>query len=381
MKSPQHLVGYLLILSAIVFYSTSCKKQAVSNTGVTETSTDQLQIINANVLVGSPVDIDSINLIPKYKNIVLTQFNCGQAKWYARYGGWNGPYDYDFNNFNGTVNWLAANKKSPMMHMLIGPDSYMPDWLLNKTWTKAQLDSMLKKMIYAFMDANDNKNKVDVWNVVNEAFNYDNGAYQAGMIWNQLGWENDKSGLTGADKINAKHPIFIRKAFQYCRDKTNKKLELRDYNIENNNSTYGFDDKHKGFYQLVKHMLNSGIPLDAVGIQGHHEISNINWLTQNNDLQTIVTKFKALGLDVYITEMDMASGTQTWNNTLAQQQKNDYYNYILQSINGGASRVCTWGISDGDPYWLTNEHPLLWDENYNKKPAYYGVKQALVETR
>ena len=356
----------------------SCKKQ---NFIALNSSAENLLALNPRILAGSPINTDSINLIPAYKSIVENEFSCGQSLWYARYGGWEGPYKYDFSTFDATVNWMKANNKSPMMHMLIGPNQYMPDWLLNNKWTNAQLDTLLKKMIYAFMDDNNNKNKVDVWNVVNEAFNYDNGFYQSDVIWNQLGYEKDKSGLTGADKINAKHPVYIRKAFQYCRDKTNRKLELRDYNIENNNPQYGWDDKHKGFYQLVKHMQNSGIPVNAVGIQGHHDINGIGWLTQNNDLQNTVAKFKALGVDVYITEMDMASGTQTWNAALAQQQKTDYYNYTLQAIRGGASRICTWGIHDGDTYWLTYEHPLLWDENYKKKPAYYGVRQALLDAK
>lgn len=372
-----------ILLLAFTFYFTSCKKEnAVGHSNITASNENEsLAAINNKIMVGSHLNIDSLTLSASYNQIATQEFNCGQALWYARYGGWNGPFDYDFTHFNKTVNWMLANNKIPMMHMLTGPNQYMPDWLVNGTWTNAQLDTLLKRMIYAFMDANNNKNKVDVWNVVNEAFNYDNGFYQTDVIWNQLGWEADKSGLTGTDKINNMHPVYIRKAFQYCRDKTNKKLELRDYNIENNNPEYGWDDKHKGFYQLVKHMLNSGIPIDAVGIQAHHDSGGIDWLTQNNDLQNTIAKFKALGIAVYITEMDMAV-RNNWNLSAARQQKKDYYNYVLQAIRGGAARINTWGIRDEDDhFWLTYDHPLLWDENSTKKPAYYGVKQALLDSK
>ena len=74
--------------------------------------------------------------------------------------------------------------------------------------------------------------------------------------------------LATALDIAGDHPgAKTLRAYYAQLQKTNKKLELRDYNIENNNPQYGFDDKHKGFYQLVKHMQNSGIPIDAVGIQ------------------------------------------------------------------------------------------------------------------
>ncbi|HRH59910.1 MAG TPA: endo-1,4-beta-xylanase [Chitinophagaceae bacterium] len=381
MKIKQHFAASASgVAMLILFCCTSCKKENISGTPVSSSDSSDVRLknINTKVLFGSPVNNNFTDTA--YTNITLREFSAGQSLWYARYGGWLSQFTYDFTNFNAVVNWLLQNGKAAQMHMLIGPNQYMPEWLVTGTWTNAQLDTLLLRMIYAIMDANDNKNNVDVWNVVNEAFNYDNGFYQTDVIWNQLGWEADQSGLTGADKINTKHPVYIRKAFQYCREKTNNKLELRDYNIENNNPVYGWDDKHKGFYQLVKHMQNSGIPINAAGIQGHQETNNTGWLIQNNDLQTVVQKFKALGLDVYITEMDMAC-YNGWNSTVAQQQRSDYYNYTLQAIKGGATRIYTWGIKDGDPYWLTYNHPLLWDETYRRKQAYFGVAQALNDTK
>jgi GH35 family endo-1,4-beta-xylanase len=268
------------------------------------------------------------------------------------------------------------------VHMLVGPDNYNPAWLVEGSWTKQQLNGLLKKQIYSIMDANDNKNKVDVWNVINEVFE-DDGTYRTNMVWNQLGWENDNSLLTGEEKINNQHPKFIKQAFTFCRNKTNAILEYRDYNIESNLPEFGWDKKHKAVYQLLKHMVNSNIPIDAVGLQGHYEIGNSDWVTDNNGVKNIVEKYKSLGIEVYITEMDIAAQVgATWNASLAQQQKQDYYTYIKQAIEGGASRIYTWGIDDGrDPYWLTNQHPLPWNENLEKKPAYFGIQKALYDTR
>jgi GH35 family endo-1,4-beta-xylanase len=347
---------------------------------VTPEKTVPLKDLNPRIVIGTPVDSAVYNN-EKYSNIIASEFNVGQSLWYGNWGGWNGENDYDFANFNKTVNWMLARNMKPMAHMLTGQNLFMPDWLINGNWKRADLDMLLQNMIYSIMDVNDNKNKVEIWNVANELFEED-GSYRTNMVWTKLGWEADSSALEGEGKINTRHPVFIRKAFTYCREKTNKKLELRDYNIEGDNPNYPNDKKHKAFYQLVKHMLNTNIPIDAIGIQGHISVGTSSWLFENNALSNIVKKFKDLGLEVYITELDVAIGTRTWSDKLAEQQKEDYYNFVKQAITGGASQIYIWGIQDGaDKGFLTKEHPLPWDENLNKKPAYYGIQKALMETK
>jgi endo-1,4-beta-xylanase len=160
-------------------------------------------------------------------------------------------------------------------------------------------------------------------------------------------------------------------------------LELRDYNIESNNPASDNNDvKHRAIYQLLKHMINTKVPVDALGIQGHMIVGNNDLWFENNALKNIVEKFKALGIEVYFTEIDAAIEKRKWTPQLAEQQKQDYYNYIKQGLDGGVSRVYFWGVEDGrDKGWLTNEHPLPWDENLLRKPTYYGVKQALIDTK
>ena len=373
--------GYLIVLLIV-----SCSpKSAVIPVVVEPNSVVKelgLKDLNPNVLIGSHIDIAYNNYNnTKYLNIVRSDFSSCQPLWYGG-SGWLGAGQYDFERVNRNVNWMIENGISPHEHMLVGHDAYTPSWIRKGSWSGEQLDTFMHDMIYSIMDANDNKIKVDVWNVINELFN-DDGTYRTKMVWNKIGWEADSSGLTGIDKINEQHPLFVRKAFTYCREKTSRKLELRDYNIESNNPAHdGNDRRHKAFYQLVKHMLNSHIPIDAVGLQGHLSVGNISWMLDNFGLKATVQKFKALGLEVYITELDAGIEKRTWTEALSQQQKTDYYNYIKQAIEGGATRINFWGMQDGlDKGWITDEHPLPWDENLNRKPAYFGIQQALKETK
>jgi GH35 family endo-1,4-beta-xylanase len=376
-NSNVHLLTYAIGL----FLCFACNKNKSGNNPVIIPPENNipLKTINTKILIGATVVDAQQNA--RYASIIETEFNGGQALWYAGFGGWSGPFSYGYDGPNASINWMKTKGISPHIHMLVGPNFYMPDWLKNNPRINAELDTLLKKAIYTIIDTSDNKNKVAIWNVANELFN-DDGSYRTDMLWNQLGSEPDQSGLVGVEKINSQHPVFIRKAFQYCRDRTDKKLEYRDFNIENNDDGSQVHKKHKAVYQLLKHMLRSGIPVDAVGIQGHYDIGNLNWILENDGLKKAIQHFKSLGVDVYITELDIGTGSRSWNNILAEQQKKDYYNVVKQAVEAGVSRIYTWGVFDGaDRGWRTNEHPLLWDENLNKKPAYYGVQQALIDTK
>jgi endo-1,4-beta-xylanase len=367
----------------------SCKETEVPAPTVPVGTT--LKAANPAVRFGSLVYINSSKTpsdLGLYKSLIYREFNACQAAWFPGYNiGWLGPNKYDFTKFNENINFFSENKITPMMHVLFSTNQYEPTWLVNGNYTAAQLEELMKDMIDKIMESNDNKNKVEVWNVINELFDK-NGKYQpAGttkfdIIWNKMGYEPDKSGLSGADKINDQHPIFIRKAFEYCRLKTSKKLELRDNNIESFSTDNFFNAKHKGFYQLCKHMINSKIPLDAVGIQGHFDIGNLTPMINAFEIQQGYKRFKDLGLEVYVTELDIGSKTPS-NATLLNQQKTDYYNYIKQAVKGGATIINTWGIRDNGEAgnWRIDEYPLLWDVNFNKKPAYDGALKALQDTR
>lgn len=370
---------FVILYLSIVSFSCTHKKIDIP-TDITP-EIQPLKDINPKVAIGSVIEPDVSD--KAYLDLIKSELNTGQALWYARWGGWSAPQSFDFEALNRVINWMGSNDIKPMVHMLLGPDNYMPDWLIDSTWQEQALDSLMQSLITNVMEANDNKNKVAVWNVINELFD-DDGTYRTNMLWNKMGWESDSSRLIGEDKINDKHPVFIRKAFTYCRSLTQQKLELRDFNIEsgiNKYDNYNYK-KNLAIYQLLTHMLNTGVPVDAVGIQGHISVGNNGWRLNDEILMQTVRKFKNLGIEVYITELDARIEDRIWSSVLAEMQKEDYYNYTKQAIIGGATQIHFWGVQDGlDKSWITNEHPLPWDENLQRKPAYYGVQKALMETK
>jgi len=371
----------LILLCLAISLFNACKEENASDvTPVLENNLDGISLKDVasdlNIWIGMSFDIssDSIN-----KAIFEREVNAGQVGWYPAWGGWLNPGTYDFSEVNAEINYVHNQGHPVMMHMLFGPDGYLPEWFKNGNWSNAEMENMMQDLIKNIIQSNDNASKVDVWNVVNEAISWDGDEWSESK-WLELGYEVDASGLTGSDKVFDSIPVYVRKVFEYSRMYTNSELELRDYLNDGIESRWENSElKTKSFYQLTKHLVNKGVPIDAVGFQGH---LNIDVPATFSKLTEIVEKYKALGLKVYITELDAEQNDEStaWNNTISKTQADYYYNYVKAGLEGGVDGIFTWGIRDDqDPWWRFGENPLLFDADGNPKDAYFAVRQAIID--
>ena len=93
---------------------------------------------------------------------------------------------------------------------------------------------------------------------------------------------------------------FIEEAFRTARTADpSAKLCYNDYNIEN-----WTDAKTQGVYSMVKDFKSRGVPIDCVGFQSHFGTSG-----PPASFQTTLSSFAALGVDVQITELDIAQAS------------------------------------------------------------------------
>jgi|GEM_PF-1217742 GH35 family endo-1,4-beta-xylanase len=325
----------------------------------------------------------------KVQTVIEREMGLIQTTAYPAWETWSGTgmsnVAFDLTNANQSINWAKAQGKKVEVHLLAGSPTYFPSWLDAGTWTPAQLDTLLNHWITFAMTTNGNAAKVDYWNVVNEAFMW-NGSYWDSSStankcpWQEMGWEADKSGLTGTAKVYSQHPAYIRRAFQLARQHTTAKLELRDYYIE----FWDGSLKTRAFYQLVKHLLASGTPLDAVGFQCHWRTDlTYNWAL----LQQAVQQYRKLGLEVYVTETDYGDADPTAAATTAHRtaawdtlQGKDYHDFVKAAVGGGANLICLWGVADNSNlYWRKGQSALLFDENYAAKYSYYQFRQGILD--
>ncbi|RNG30638.1 non-reducing end alpha-L-arabinofuranosidase family hydrolase [Streptomyces botrytidirepellens] len=215
--------------------------------------------------------------------------------------------------------------------------SQLPSWV-SSIGDATTLRSVMKNHITTTMAHY--KGKIYAWDVVNEAFaDGGGGQHRPSVFQNLLG------------------DGFIEEAFRAARSADPAaKLCYNDYNIEDWSAA-----KTQGVYRMVRDFKARGVPIDCVGFQAHFGTGG-----PPASFQTTLSSFAALGVDVQITELD-----------IAQAPTAAYTNTVRACMNvSRCTGITVWGIRDSDS-WRAGEKPLLFDNNGNKKAAYNATLTAL----
>ena len=340
--------------------------------------------IRSTMLVGGCVTDGNKNYFTNEaaKAQVLKDCNTVNIQAYAAWGRWdkNKRHVYHLDEFTSQVKEMKEKNMRVTMHMLLGWDKYFPEWFRKNDFPVDTLDALMKSWLKAIITDEGNDTLVDVWNVVNESIAWDGkGGYwpvnhanfESACEFQRMGFEADASGLTGDEYVNAEHPVYIRKAFEYARTLTDKKLELRETSCEFPNS-----QKYDAFYQLAVHLKNMNAPVDVIGFQSHIDIQkNYDWEGYENNIK----RFVDLGYEVVIPEVDVGDIEKNWTPEKEQKQKEQYYKMVTAAIRGGASDFQTWGFIDGGKGWRVGEKAFPYTNIFEAKPAYYGIMEALTD--
>ena len=174
---------------------------------------------------------------------------------------------------------------------------------------------------------------------------------------------------------------YIDFAFQFAHEADpDALLFYNDYGAE------GMNPKSDRIYELVSDMVARGVPIHGVGLQTHITIGDTapNAYLSPENLTANLNRLGELGLQVQITEMDVRYAGNTTDDILRRQAA-DYHRVMDTCL---ASEYCTafiaWGVTD-QYSWLKdaryssnpNVEPLLFDADYQPKPAYYAVLDSL----
>ncbi|MDX2936977.1 non-reducing end alpha-L-arabinofuranosidase family hydrolase [Streptomyces ipomoeae] len=243
---------------------------------------------------------------------------------------------FNFGPADQIVNRATARGQRVRGHTLVW-HSQLPGWV-SSIRDANTLRSVMNNHITTVM--NHYKGKVFAWDVVNEAFaDGGSGQHRLSVFQNLLG------------------DGFIEQAFRTARSADpSAKLCYNDYNIEN-----WSDAKTQGVYRMVRDFKARGVPIDCVGFQAHFGTGG-----PPAGFQTTLSNFAALGVDVQITELDIAQAPTT-----------AYANTVRACMNvARCTGITVWGIRDSDS-WRSGENPLLFDRGGNKKPAYQSALTAL----
>lgn len=233
----------------------------------------------------------------------------------------------------------------------------------------AKLDQALQSWITAA--AGRYAGKIKAWDVVNEIF-AENGSIR-----------NNQNTPAGPSIFVWSHYLgrdFALKAFQYAAAADpNALLFINDYNLESSTA------KLDSLVAFVKELKTKGAKVDGIGTQMHISVS-----TSVYNVDRMFQKLAATGLKVRISELDIRVNTgdnaaYSFTTAEAEKQAAMYKNVVASYMKNvpAAQRhgITFWGVDDASSWIVAgqnkNDYPLLFDKNFQKKPAYTGVLQAL----
>jgi len=295
------------------------------------------------------------------------------------------PDRYDFEAADRYVAFGEKNGMFVVGHTLVWHNQ-TPAWVFRdqkgKLVSRDELLSRMREHIRTVVGRY--KGRIKGWDVVNEALNDDGSLRQS--LWLKI---------IGED--------YIAQAFRFAHEADpSAELYYNDYSLE-------LESKRRGAIRLIKKLQAEGIPIHAVGSQGHNNLSFPSVEEQDRTL----TEFAALGIKIAITELDVSvlpdpegfSGAEV-TVSFEMRKKLDPYKKELPAgmqkrladryaelfavylkHHRSIDRVTFWNVTDKES-WLNNfpvrgrtNYPLLFDRAGKTKPAFFSVVESVKNFR
>jgi GH35 family endo-1,4-beta-xylanase len=289
--------------------------------------------------------------VPVYRDIVLREFSTLTPENHLKMEFvLADPAKPNYSQGNLILDFAAANKMAARGHTLVW--HYYPPFLKGEAPAPAKTEAILRDFVkQSMLNA---KGKVAAWDVVNEPVD-DLGKWRETLWYKAMGKQYVEKALRWARAADPTVPLFIN-----------------DYNIE------GVNDKSDALYAIVKDLVDRGVPLDGIGMQCHFDLDTMPEL---GSMYANMQRFAELGLRIHLTEFDIRMSTPATPAKLARQAKAYADIFRLALTVPAVESITFWNLSDIHS-WVPSVHTgygaaHLWDENFQPKPAYFAIADAL----
>ena len=295
---------------------------------------------------------DKVNLIKRHFNSITAENDMKWSSLQPTEG------NYTFTNADKIVAFAQANGMKIKGHNLCW-HKQVPDWIFKDGSSTASKELVLQRLRTHITTVMTHfKGKVYAWDVVNEAI--DDGS----DIYKSTQWYN----ICGED--------YIIEAFKAARAADpDARLFYNDYSATN-------ATKRGKIFNLLKKLKDQNL-VDGMGLQGHWNIS----APSNALIIDAFDKYKSLGIELQITEMDVSVYTSDsdpqslFTTDLAMMQNIAYGRFfkLFRTYKDAITGITFWGLADNHT-WLDNfpvanrkNYPFLFDGTYVPKQSYFTV--------
>ncbi len=295
-----------------------------------------------------------------YSAVAATEFNYltpeNEMKWIVTE---RAPSEFDFVGGDALVAFAEEHQMRVKGHCLVWY-SQLPNWV-KALETADEVRLAMTRHIQQV--AGHFRGKIAAWDVVNEAIDDGNANALRDNVFLQYLGEG-----------------YIDEAFHLARAADpGALLFYNDYSIE------GLGGKSDAAYALVKRLVESGVPIDGVGLQMHIGVG----YPSAADIESNIRRLGDLGLLVNISEFDVNLCDYPGDQSAKfEVQRQRYHDVVAACLAVPKCQAITlWGVTDKYS-WLNRFMPcsspdeapwgLPWDDSYVRKPAWMGIADALL---
>jgi len=324
----------------------------------------------------SLLDVDGMtagNTSDPYTLLVAGQANMLVAEYAMKWGPLR-PTSATFNfaPADRLMRFAALAGQRVRGHNLCWHES-LPDWF-KTTATRDNARLLLVEHIQTV--ASRYRGQIHSWDVVNEAVEPKDGR---------------PDGLRNSPWLGLMGPDYIELAFQTAAiADPGAKLTYNEYDIELDTAE---QTAKRGYVMLLlRRLMARNVPIHAVGVQSHLKATGPQ---PGVGLQSFIREVRKMGLQVYITELDvntrgLEGGPEAQDYAVAQVYRK-YVSLVLPEPN--VSAVITWGISAAHTWmneskveWAQREdgapqRPLPFDDKMDATPAFSALRNAIDSSR
>ena len=288
---------------------------------------------------------------------------------------------WEFGLGDAFVEFAGQNGLKVVGHCLVwAKDDRTPAWFYRDGTRAAGRELLLERMrTHVTTQVARYRGRIAMWDVVNEALSDADGEYLRPSGWSRACDEE-----------------FIAKAFEYAHAADPEAVLIyNDYNNE-------LPGKREKQLRLIRSLRAKGVPVHAVGLQGHYEIDRVPF----KEIEDTIVAVRELGLKVVISELDIdvVPRGRWWADggkhraelarfdpyrdgcppDVLRRQAEQYAELfrIFRRHPDTVARVSFWNLHDGQSWlndfpWRRTNHPLLFDRQGKPKPAFDAVMSAL----
>ncbi|WP_159475020.1 endo-1,4-beta-xylanase [Dyadobacter sp. 3J3] len=276
---------------------------------------------------------------------------------------------FNFEQADYLIDFAKQQNKRVHGHTLVWYINTAPEWM-KAIKDSTELENVLKNYIATV--GNHFKGKVASWDVVNEAFNNQDGAVRTEVQDNKGKTVLNLGGILGKD--------YVARMFQYTHQADpGALLFYNEYGQEGN------PKKLESVLNMVADFKKRKIPIHGLGLQMHISIS-----TSDAGIENALQKSADTGLMIHISELDIAINATKKPDfkatpELIEKQK-EKYKFVVAAYKRIVPvkqqfGITMWGVGDADS-WIPgfcscSDFPLLFDEKYKPKISYEGFAEGL----